>query len=375
MQNKSYRVKQCSNCKAKNIIARPESETSPVLVCSKCGIPLQAKTRKRQKQVYDTGQIPHLWFWKTQPSARNKQGNLYFENGTVYSYGSHFPIAAHVTNKRGRKAILFTARGYSNTTSGHKSAVRSAIPKNVPVFEVSDVPSHDYWGINKAVERMHADNLKAYLTDLTDRIEKARKARTLWAKKWKTGSARGLRDEIIRYGRFFTLKLPDLPEVPKLTAALVRKLKARETFLASDGHKAVLVVERARREMNADFARRRAAADAIAEWRIGNPYVRLPWDIPTMLRIRGQEVETSIGARVPVSHAKRVLKVVRSVVASGQEFVSNGHKLPVGVYRIDRIEPSGLLHAGCHHITLTEIEAIAPQLEATPNELSAEVLQ
>jgi hypothetical protein len=101
-----------------------------------------------------------------------------------------------------------------------------------------------------------------------------------------------------------------------------------------------------------------------ALWREGNPNVRLPWGADTLLRINGDEVETSRGARVPVSHAKRGLAFVRRVVASGQEYVRNGHTLHLGHYAIDRIETDGTLHAGCHVIKYPEIEALAPALEA-----------
>src|SRR5436190_24347448 len=106
---------------------------------SRVAIP-QAKTRKRKKTVFDTGEIPHLWAHKVQESARNAQGNLYFDGETIYSYGSHFPIARHTvdnpTKKNPKLAVLFTTRSYSVTTSGHVSAVRSAIPKDVQVFHV-----------------------------------------------------------------------------------------------------------------------------------------------------------------------------------------------------------------------------------------------
>lgn len=57
----------------------------------------------RQKNVYKTAEIPHLWFHKTQQSARN-HGNLFFDGDTIYSYGYHFQIARHVTNERGEAA-------------------------------------------------------------------------------------------------------------------------------------------------------------------------------------------------------------------------------------------------------------------------------
>ena len=60
---------------------------------------------KRKKHVFDTGEIPHLWAHRTQDEARNCQGNLYFTGDTIYSYGSHFPIARHVTNDSGERAL------------------------------------------------------------------------------------------------------------------------------------------------------------------------------------------------------------------------------------------------------------------------------
>src|ERR1035437_2858663 len=83
---------------------------------------------KRKKHVFDTGEIPHLWAHRTQEEARNRQGNLYFADDTIYSYGSHFPIARPVTNEAGERAVLLTTATYSVTTSSHCSAVRSAIP-------------------------------------------------------------------------------------------------------------------------------------------------------------------------------------------------------------------------------------------------------
>ena len=57
---------------------------------------------KRQKHVFDTGEVSHLWANRAQDEARNRQGNLYFTGDTIYSYGSHFPIARHVRNGAGQ---------------------------------------------------------------------------------------------------------------------------------------------------------------------------------------------------------------------------------------------------------------------------------
>jgi len=63
-------------------------------------------------------------------------------------------------------------------------------------------------------------------------------------------------------------------------------------------------------------------------------------------------------------HAMDILRdaFVRRVRESGQEYVHNGHTIHLGHYVIDRIEPDGTVHAGCHVVKWDEIERIAPQL-------------
>ena len=85
--------------------------------------------------------VAHLWANQTQDSARNPCHNFYFHGDTIYSYGSHFPIARHVTRK-GNSAVLFTTRSYSSTTAGHKCTVESAC-RHLTVFHVADVNGTD----------------------------------------------------------------------------------------------------------------------------------------------------------------------------------------------------------------------------------------
>ena len=90
-----------------------------------------------------------------------------------------------------------------------------------------------------------------------------------------------------------------------------------------------------------------------------------------MLRIDGDEVLTSRGARFPISHAKRALAFVRKVRESGQPYVRNGHTIHLGPYAIDRIEPDGTVKAGCHVVSWQEIERIAPVLDSVTTSATA----
>jgi hypothetical protein len=95
------------------------------------------------------------------------------------------------------------------------------------------------------------------------------------------------------------------------------------------------------------------------------------YDIPPMLRIVCDEVQTSRGARFPIAHAKRVLAFIRRVREFGQAYVRNGHTIHLGPYAIDRIEPDGTVKAGCHVVSWKEIERIAPALDSVPTTASA----
>jgi hypothetical protein len=309
--------------------------------------------QKRQRHVFPTSEIPHLWFHQTQSSAWS-QGNVFFEGDTIYSYGEHFPIARHV--RTGRKtAVLFTTRHYSVTTSGHCSSVRQAIPSGTIVFDVPNVKAS--WG-----EIDHPANLAHFVSESQEALGKARRARSSGT--WELRSAFAYRETAKQYAKFFRVPCPTFDFLPK-----GKELKALNAQIAerAERHKASQALA-AQREAERRAERHRIEmldfAEKSALWREGNPNVRLPWGADTLLRINGDEVETSRGARVPVSHAKRGLAFVRRVVASGQEYVRNGHTLHLGHYAIDRIETDGTLHAGCHVIKYPEIEALAPALEA-----------
>ena len=353
---------------------------------------------KRQRHVYDTGEIPHLWAHQTQADARNPQGNLYFEGDTIYSYGAHFPIARHVTNKRGRKAVLLTTRTYSSMTAGHVSQVRGAIPDSLTTYHVScptDSPQ---------------SQVSNFLRELQHAVDSAAKRKMENVRARDVDTAREWRAECQSFCKFYGIEAPEFPELPK-----VDRKKAREQDLAIKGRRDEKR-ERERVEWEARAAARKAEADTwnasgvcthdpkhdahqwgqvgsckrqrededwmahraekLDAWRAGEDVqLRNAWELPVMLRIRtfgadadvaGEvgRVETSKGAQVPISHAKRALKFVREVVARGEMFQANGHTFHIGHYAIDKVEADGTLHAGCHVIPYAEIERIAPELEA-----------
>ncbi len=78
------------------------------------------------KKVVSPETVAHMWANQQQEEARNPQGNFYFNGKSIYSYGSHFEIARHVTNDKGVRTVLFTEKSYSNTTAKHVRIVSYA---------------------------------------------------------------------------------------------------------------------------------------------------------------------------------------------------------------------------------------------------------
>lgn len=83
---------------------------------------------------------------------------------------------------------------------------------------------------------------------------------------------------------------------------------------------------------------------------------------PVMLRVNGDEIETSMGARIPLAQAPRLWRAIEAVRASGVPYQHNGHSIHAGEFRIDRIEVDGTLQAGCHTIEHFELRAMARAL-------------
>jgi hypothetical protein len=158
------------------------------------------------RHVYSNHEIPHLWAHQSQNEARNSSSSLYFVGPTIYSYGSHFPIARHVTNNQGECAILFTIARYSVTTSGHCSAVARAIPSNVPIFHVAHVQNGSTDLPN------HRDNVENYLHRLSELLNKARRARVY--REHHEREALALREELRGYVAFFNVQKSRCPKIP-----------------------------------------------------------------------------------------------------------------------------------------------------------------
>jgi hypothetical protein len=340
---------------------------------------------KRVKYVYaDNDAIAHLWVGHNlssegQDNARNPRGNFYFRGATIYSYGGHFPIAEFVRNGK-KKAIQFTTRSYSVTTRKHISEVRGAIRgnSNLPVFNV-------YF-----MHQPPQDNVSDYLARINTAIANQAKSRATHNIAGYQRDALDLKAECQRYCAFWKIKTPKFPKIEALPADfLERRKREEETQKKRDAANRALRAAQVKEwdKLNAEKIEKQRAAilewnanseQHITDWLMGGS-LNLPssfshWysteqnmpvlnEPPTLLRLKGSEVETSRHASFPIEHAVRGLMLVRAVMQRGQDWEANGHTCKLGLYQISKITADGTVTAGCHVVPWSSIERIAPALD------------
>lgn len=302
---------------------------------------------KRAKTVFTTAMVAHVWAQQSQEYGRN-HGNFYFNGPTIYSYGSHFPIARFVERK-GKRAVLFTTRTYSNSTSKHLNHARRALHGlDVPVLSVyrpdvepdsAEIKKEAEADLKKQVEAIYrARGSLEYAVDQLDRI---------------AGTANALSEF---YGWRWRLKVPVLDE---------EKLVKQRASNAAAAERNRVKRELAQVESDKRWAQRRIEDAGKREAWLRGESVQYPysWDSgDTMLRIHGDNVETSRGAEVPIEHAKRLWPIIEKVRARGEAYQRNGHSEHVGNFVVDRIEPTGDMKIGCHLIKYDQVQKIAREL-------------
>jgi len=370
-----------------------------------------AESKKRLRHVFDNP--AHVWAHPRQKDgsgfeqtdARVAGGNWYFKtssDGTrvIYSYRDSYPLGSRF--EQGRKIIFLLRSGkpYSVTTAGHMNATRAAVPDKERGVEVFTVPEMiQSWHGTKPGKGEHAANLKAYVAEITDAIERHSKARSSCNIKGTLREATDLTTEVKRYAKVFKLKLPALPKPPKLDAAkladIIKREQAREAkadakrkaereayekqyaaeveawkngpdackHLDSTGQPIHSYQERwtceRQREQEEWQANR---VEKIAAWKHGESVkLRLEYNETALLRVKNGNVETSQGVDVPVSGrlgAARLFRFLLNLKQTGKTFQTNGHKEHIGNFSVTSFD-GNLLITGCHKITWEEITSVS----------------
>ena len=238
------------------------------------------------KKVFaDKSTIAHRFANQLQSEARNPSHNFYFEGDTIYSYGSHFPIAKHIEYE-GAKALLFTERGYSRTTSEHIIAVSQATSHLNKIYCYSPNASHDenfnYW-LRKC------ENIASNLT-------KARKPEKYLSE------ISYISVKVKKYADFFSLTIPE-------TLQAILNIENKTEYSA-------YITSKAEYERIEDIRKRKAEKkdfkNSLNKWLHGEGsrmYTKIKYDF---LRLVDNRVETTQAVKLPLEYAKKLYNKVKN---------------------------------------------------------------
>lgn len=299
------------------------------------------------QRIMTNEMVAHTWANPREENdhARGGHGNVYFEGDTIYSYGSHFPMARRVGD-----VILFTTDSYSSSTSKHLGYVRHAI--GYQADNVFNVPNVRALGKSE-----HLANFESYRTRIDTAYEMASRARVHGEMHLR--DAARLTVEANRYSAHFKLRRR-IKEPANIEAALA-EAKARADKAKRVEAKAYAAREERNRLIEIECAKRDARN--VKAWRAGEYHQSL-YNLPTMLRVsaNGDEVQTSHGARFPVADAIKSYPLVKRCRQRKKNWQRNGEQISLGHFRLDKISDTGNVRAGCHLVPWAEIKLCAVTL-------------
>lgn len=331
-------------------------------------------------------QVAHIWAHQAQDSARSHNGNFWFKGRKIYSYST--PVAHLVDGVDGELIALVTSRDYSITTRGkHIGPIHSALGYG-RVRRTFSVPFIGAFGgqnrgdmnlCDSNAAEIHAANLAHYFAEYTATVERLPRKRD-YVRADALASLNRIANPACDYAEAFGLPRPAY-DTDADEAAAFRLWSARNTperiaaRLARAEAAAAAKAARDARDNAARLERERALREA---WLSGEPtayYHGRDANGGAFLRVRGETLETSLGASVPLSHAVKVFRFVKLCRERGEAWARNGRTIRVGHFQVDRIEASGDFVAGCHRIAWTEVERIAAQLGLLSVEPSADAVE
>jgi len=270
---------------------------------------------KRMKTVFTNSEIVHVFNQQNQYEGRTSNGSMYFYNNKIYSYGSHYLLGEFLDNN----TILINDKGYSNTTSKHIYLLIDATRDKKQYYTTKT----DYKIVNQSIKEYLNKLVKArktkdfYLLQIDSTLKMYFQYLEYTKQKTKFKSYKKHR-ETLRIANKFYNDFDNLKESIK-QANLKESIKAKKE-----------IVQR------------------LKDWKNN----KINWFTNKTnfdyLRINGENIETSQNVKIPISEAKRVLKLIEAKNVIGQRI---DNRFTVTAF-------NNFLKVGCHNISIKEINYI-----------------
>jgi hypothetical protein len=288
------------------------------------------------KKVLNADNVAHTWAYQSQNEARTPNNSFYFYNKTIYSYGSHFPIAKHITNSKGENKILFTTRSYSNTTSKHIAVVKRSIPNRENIIYCNNPENSAnenilYW--NRVIDCIYTSLAKAkkpekYLLELSQ-----------------------LKDTIVKYCNFMEV---EIPEPISLKLEITSKAEIIEIVAKEKAIKAEQEAKKAK-EQEQETKKQLKKFRTFERFNLYSKFSYLRYNEAT------QRIETSQRVEIPVKLAKVFYTAIKTALNTKELNTEILDNLKILDYKVKNLQKD-FIEIGCHKIEIKEINKIAKSL-------------
>ena len=273
----------------------------------------------------------HVYFQFNQTQGRC--GNVFFDGDTLYSYGRHFELVKLVNG-----VLWINTRFFSNSTARHQSYVRQSIN----LEKVRNVFYLDFGSNRNGGSVFEPEKIAGY------------HLRNLNYYKFAT-KARGFKDlerveyhfnqlQILANGAGYVLDQSNF-ELNIYEALQVLEQRREAQRLTNQKREATCEAKRARaRELQ-----KASEAERLGAWLKGEANFNFYALDKVYLRIKANTIETTKGARVPLSEGIKLLAKIRAGVdVTGEK---------IGSYQVTRVTIEHVV-IGCHVIDFETINEL-----------------
>jgi len=255
---------------------------------------------------------------------------------------------------------------------------------SVPYVTRYTSPTQEYSENEKPDKETHKANLADIVSRISEGISVFNTAKSLYRAEAGLRSANILAGKAREYSKLFNVKLPKLPAIPTLKEDRRAKLAA---FDAKRDERSKAI--RDGRDAKWEEQRRLDALsreEKVIAWRAGSDirfYSTRDNDGFAILRVKGSNVETSMGVSVPINGlagAGRLLRFLTACKDAGRPYHRNWHTEHIGNFTVESFQPllddqadvsptgEWILIAGCHRITWSEVLSIADSVRSADKE-------
>lgn len=274
-------------------------------------------------------ELAHIWANNNDSSVYKRASSLSCQFDRLYSYNT---CIAEIVGD----CVIFNNHSYSNSTSKHQGLARQSIHGKTAIY--LDVPRYDLRSLRFTQGDFDELIVKPNHAKISELLVKGERAR-LNGDFYKS-QAFNISENVKQYAQLLELNYTplDLGEYQKLAIEADKVRKAQEKIRKAE--------------------RVKQQAEDLAKWRAGED-MRSYFEV-TALRIKGDEIETSRGAKIPLEHAIRAYPLLKRL-HNGEAHDLSSHSIKLGHYSVNRVEKNDLI-VGCHRIPFSEIYSIANQL-------------